>query len=109
MINSEQAFDMLPHVVEIYEKLDIESYRRKAIAKTKGNKEVDLKKVGLEVFLYIIKNSTKVKEEFFSVVAIVDKKTAEEIKNQPLAKTISTFKSIFTDKELMDFFKTAMQ
>lgn len=109
MINSEQAFDMLPYVVDIYEKLDIESYRRKTIAKYKGKKNIDQQKVGLDVLLYIVKNSSKVKEEFFTVVAIADKKAVEEIKEQSLAKTISTFKEIFTDKELMDFFKTAMQ
>lgn len=109
MIKSEQAFDMLPYVVEIYEKLDIESYRRKSIAKHKKTKNVDLQKVGLDVLLYIIKNSNKVKEEFFTVVAIADEKSVEEIKAQSLVKTITTFKEVFTDKELMDFFKTAMQ
>ncbi|MEK3855936.1 hypothetical protein [Cytobacillus sp. FSL H8-0458] len=109
MIKSEQAFDMLPHVVEIYEKLDIESYRRKSIAKHKKAKNVDLQKVGLDVLLYIIKNSSKVKEEFFTVVAIADEKSVDEIKAQSLVKTITTFKEVFTDKELMDFFKTAMQ
>lgn len=109
MINSEQAFDMLPYAVEIYEKLDIESYRRKSITKHKGKKDIDTEKVGLDVLLYIVKNSGKVKEEFFNVVAIADKKAVEEVKQQSLAKTVATFKAIFTDKELMDFFKTAMQ
>lgn len=109
MINSEQAFDMLPHVVDIYEKLDMDSYRRKMVLKYKDKENVDANKVGLEVTFYIVRNSSKVKEEFFSVVAIAEKKSVEEVKAQSLAKTISTFKNVFTDKELMDFFKTAMQ
>ncbi|MBO0962494.1 hypothetical protein J1P26_22630 [Neobacillus sp. MM2021_6] len=109
MINSEQAFDMLPHVVEIYEKLDMDAYRRKMVLKYKDKDKVDADKVGLEVILFIVKNSRKAKEEFFSVVAIAEQKTLEEVKAQSLAKTISTFKNVFTDKELMDFFKTAMQ
>jgi hypothetical protein len=109
MINSEQAFDMLPYIVDIYEKLDIESYRRKSIAKNKKKNDVDLQKVGLDVLMFIVKNSSKVKEEFFTVVAIADGKTVEEVKGQSLVKTISTFKGIFTDQELMSFFKTAMQ
>ena len=109
MINSEQAFDMLPHVVDIYEKLDMDAYRRKMILKYKDKKNVDANKVGLEVTFYIVKNSGKVKEEFFSVVAIAERKTVDEVKAQSLAKTISTFKNVFTDKELMDFFSEAMQ
>jgi hypothetical protein len=109
MINSEQAFDLLPHVVDIYEKLDMDAYRRKMVLKYKDKENVDTDKVGLEVILYIVKNSQKVKEEFFSVVAIAEQKSVEEVKAQSLAKTISTFKDVFTDKELMDFFKTAMQ
>jgi hypothetical protein len=109
MINSEQAFDLLPHIVDIYEKLDMDAYRRKMVLKYKDKENVDTDKVGLEVILYIVRNSQKVKDEFFSVVAIAEQKTVEEVKAQSLAKTISTFKDVFTDKELMDFFKTAMQ
>ncbi|WP_342432608.1 hypothetical protein [Neobacillus sp. FSL H8-0543] len=109
MINSEQAFDMLPDMVNIFEKLDIENYRKESLAKYQGEENVDYKKVGLEVIFYIIKNSGKVKDEFFSVVSIAEGKEVEEIKKQSLAKTITTFKEILTDKELMGFFKTAMQ
>jgi hypothetical protein len=108
VISSEQAFDMLPYVAEMYEKLDIESYRKKSIAKNKGKNDVDLEKVGLDVLLYVVKNLGKVKEEFFAVAAIADNKPVAEIKAQSITKTISTFKDVFTDKELMSFFKTAM-
>lgn len=109
MINTEQAFDMLPHVIEIYEKLDLDNYRKSLMEKHKGQKEIDTNEVGLSVILYIVKNSTKVKEEFFTIVAIADNKTVEEIKSQSLILTAKTFKEIFSDPELMDFFKTAMQ
>lgn len=108
MINSEQAFDMLPHMAIIFEKLDIEGYRKKSLAKYKNKDNVDYKKIGLEVVLYIVKNSNKVKEEFFSIVSIADNKSIDEVKSQSLTKTITTFKEIVTDKDLMGFFKTAM-
>jgi hypothetical protein len=109
MINSEQAFDMLPYMIMIFEKLDIEKYRQDNITKYQGKKDIDFKKVGLEVVFHIIKNSGKVKEEVFSIIAIAERKDIHEIKSQSLVKTLSTFKELLTDKELMSFFKIAMQ
>jgi hypothetical protein len=113
MLNSEKAFDMLPFVVDIYDKLDMDNYRKKAAQKyEKSNKEgkpVSQLDAGIEAFKYVMKNSTKVKEEFFAVVASFEDKTVEEVKAQPFAKTLLTFKTIFTDPELTNFFKEAMQ
>ncbi len=108
MINSNQAFDMLPFMVDIYDKLKIDSYRKNLIEKTKG-KTVDKKELGIDLVKYIVKNSKNVKEEFFNIVAIAEEKTIEEIKSQSLVKTIKTFNEIFTDPDLTDFFKSAMQ
>lgn len=103
MINTEQAFDMLPYVSDIYAKLDFESYRKTI------NKGKDIETVGLDAIMFIIKNSGKIKAEIFEIVAVVDGKTADEVKKQPITKTLFTFKALFTDTELMDFFKGAMQ
>lgn len=103
-MNSEKAFDMLPYVAEIFEKIDILNYINKIRAKEK-----DQEKAGMQMILYIVKNSSKVKEEFFNVVAIAEEKTVEEVKKQGLAATIKAFKDIFSDPELMDFFKQAIQ
>lgn len=113
MLNSEKAFDMLPHVVDIYDKLNIDAYRKEAMkkhekAKKKGETVSQLD-AGIDVFKYIIKNSGKVKEEFFAIVAIFEDKTVDEVKAQPFINTLTTFKEVFTDKELTDFFKSAMQ
>ncbi|MGO4887066.1 hypothetical protein ACJ2A9_04850 [Anaerobacillus sp. MEB173] len=108
-VNTEQAFDMLPYAVELYEKLDIEAYRKKLATKYKNKKNVDVTKVGIEVIMYIVKNSMKVKEEFFQIVAIAENKSIDEVKAQSPIKTAMTFKEIFSDEELMAFFKAAMQ
>lgn len=108
MISSEQAFDMLPVVVDIFDKLELDDYRKELTAKNAG-KQVDNVAIAIEVFKYIFKNSGKVKTEFFEIVAIFEGKPVEEIKRQSLAKTIITLKEIFTDKESMSFFKQAMQ
>lgn len=110
MINSEKAFDMLPHVVDIYDKLDLDGYRKKITKKNQEKEvEVDVMDIGIDVFKFILKNSGKVKEEFFNIIAIADDKEIEEVKNQSLAKTLSDIKRVFGDKELLDFFKSAMQ
>lgn len=108
MISSEQAFDMLPSVVDIYEKLNLDEYRKELAENNKGNVK-DKMAIGIQVFKYIFKNSGKVKQEVFEIVAIFDGKTVEEIKKQSFIKTILVFKEILSDQESMDFFKKAVQ
>lgn len=108
MLTSEQAFDMLPHVADLYDKLNLEDYRKQLKEKYQG-KEADDHAVGIEVFKHIFKNSGKIKGEVFHIVAIADGKTVQEIKEQSFTKTIMALKSIFSDKETVDFFRQAMQ
>ena len=111
MINSEKAFDMLPYVSDIYEKIDMGKYianKKFEIAKNKNNDEVEIMGYGLDMFSYIMKQSPKIKDEFFQIVAIIEDKTLEEVKAQNLGETIGTIKALFEDIETMDFFKQAM-
>jgi uncharacterized protein YwgA len=108
-IDSEQAFDMLPYVADIYEKIDLDCYRKKISNENKGNTDIDQQQVGIDAIKYVLKNSSKVKEEFFNIVAIADLKSIEEVKKQSFIKTIQSIKNIFSDPELVDFFKQAMQ
>lgn len=108
MITSEKVFDMLPTVVTLYDKLDIDSYRKK-LAKENIKKKLDSNDLGIEIFKYVLKNSSKVKEDFFEIVAIFDDKTVEEVKLQSFGKTINSIKEIFSDKETVGFFKDAIQ
>ena len=102
--STEQIFDMLPYAVEIYEKIDFDGYRKKLQAKYKG-KKIDPTDAGIDAFKFVLKNSSKVKEEFFQLVAIAENKTVEEVRNQNFIETIKTIKEIFSNKELVDFFK----
>jgi hypothetical protein len=108
MLTSEQAFDMLPIVVEVYNKLEVDKYR-KDLAKKYEGKKVDQISIGIEAFKFVLKNSGKVKEQIFGIVAVFEGKPVEEIKNQSFVKTVMTFKAIFSDKDLVDFFKQAMR
>ncbi len=107
VITNDMAFDMLPHAVDLFDKLELNEYRKIVSEKYQG-KQMDKVEVGIEVFKHIVKNLGKAKQEVYSIVAIVEGKTAEDVQNQSFAKTIMTFKSILTDKETMDFFKQAM-
>ena len=112
MITSEQAFDMLPYVVDIYDKLKIKEYatKRAQQAKKSGKAVEEIKlEVGEDVLKYIVKNSPKVKEEFFSVVGIAAGKTKDEAKKQPPTESIKVFMDVFQDKDLLAFFREAMQ
>ncbi|WP_416149506.1 hypothetical protein ACM26V_00455 [Salipaludibacillus sp. HK11] len=106
-IDSEQAFDMLPYVAAIYDKVDFDTYR-KDLAKKKINKD-DYLWAAIDGAKYILRNSGKVKNEFFHIVSIAQKKTPNEVKKQPFFKTIVTIKTIFSDPELVAFFKQAIE
>ncbi|MGD6832582.1 hypothetical protein ACQCT5_10485 [Sutcliffiella halmapala] len=110
MIKTEKAFDMLPFVADIYEKLDLQGYVQKNIIKAKDGKTDELQvNAGIKITVFVMKNSPKIKEEIFHIVALAQEKDVEEVKSQPLIHTINTFKAIFANDELVSFFKSAMQ
>ena len=108
MISTEKAFDMLPSVVDLYDKLDIDGYRKKTIKENKG-KEADQTTLGINLFKYVLKNSGKIKNEAFEIVSVFEDRPVDEIKAQNFMLTLGTLKAIFTDKEAVSFFKDAMQ
>lgn len=111
MLSTEKAFDMLPTVVVLYDKLDIDGYRKRLAEenKDKNKKDLNIKVLGTDLFKHILKNSQKVKEEVFEMVSIFEDKPIEEVKAQNFMKTINTAKEIFTDKDTMELFKSAIQ
>ena len=108
MIETEKAYDMLPVVVDLYDKLDIKEYRKK-MAKEYEGQEVDQTAVGIDMFKFVLKNSKKIKEEVFEMVAIFQDKTAEEVKAQNFAETVKAIKEIFTDEAAMALFGDAIR
>lgn len=109
MFSTEKAFDMLPSVVVLYDKLDLDSYRKDFAEKNKGKDNLDATMIGIDLFKHVLKNSAKVKEEVFEIVAVFEEKTVEEVKSQKFMKTLNTIKEIFSDTETNDFLKQAMQ
>lgn len=109
MLTTNQVFDMLPTVVVLYEKLDLDKYRKKIAKENKDKKDVDSTVIGIDLFKYVLKNSAKIKEEVFEMVSIFEDKPIEEVKAQSFGKTIATVKEIFTDKDATELFKSAIQ
>jgi len=108
IFSTEKAFDMLPMVTVMYEKLDIDGYRKKLKAESKGKKDISANVIGIDLFKYILKSSGKIKEEVFEIVSIAEDMTIEEVKAQTFTKTIKTMKDIFTDKDTTELFKSAI-
>jgi len=107
MISSEKLFDMLPIIVAIYDKLDLDVYRKK-IQKENITKKLSAYDLGIVLGKYILTNSKNVKEELFEIVATMQEITLEEAKAQGPFKMITTLKAIFTDKDAVSFFKQAI-
>lgn len=108
MVSTEKIYDMLPMVVELYDKLDLDKYIKKVQSENKNKKDINTKSVGIEIFKHILKNTPKVKIEVFEIVAIFEGKEIEEIKAQNFMLTINALKDLFSDKDATDFFKQAM-
>ena len=108
MISTSKAFDMLPSVVDLYDKLEIDSYRKKMAEENKG-KDLDQMAMGIDLFKFVLKNSGKVKPEVFEIVAVFEGKPIEEIKEQGFMETVNSLKKIFSDKEAMVFFRSAVK
>lgn len=103
MISTEKAFDLLPDVIEIAEKLEIKEY----IAKNQG-KTNDAQEAGFALIFHIAKNMGKVKENVIALLAKVEDKTEKEIAEQPVGKTYNDFKALMQSEGVMDFFSSAM-
>lgn len=108
MVNTEKAFSLLPVVAILYDKLELDEYRKKVAQENKGKKGVSAELLGIDLFKYVLKNSAKIKEEVFEIVSIFEEKTVEEVKAQNFMLTINSLKAIFTDTETTDFLKQAM-
>lgn len=106
MINTEKAFDLLPHIMDLYEKLELNEQIKILNANSKGKSK---EAVGIELVKYVMKNSGKVKEEFFYIVSIIQEKDVDTIKKQNFMETILSIKHLFSDKEAMSFFINAMK
>ena len=108
MLSTDKTFDILPHIVDVYEKLDLYKYYEEKRKEYKKN-PVTQWQAGEELFKFIFKNAVKVKTEIFNIAAIVSEKPVEEIAKQNIVKTVMDLKELFVDKETMDFFKQAVQ
>lgn len=97
-MTSEKMFDILPIVVEIYEELNIDGFRKTLPENTNS------KDAGIKAFKYMLKNSSKVKQQVFEVVAVLADQTIEEVRAQNFFKTINTLKQLFESQEVQDFF-----
>lgn len=103
-INTEKAFDMLPHAADILEKLGLKDF----ILKNQTTDKKDIDRKGFDLVVFVLRNSGAVKENVFEIVAIMEDKTTEEVKKQSFVKTLASFKELIQDKELMSFFNMAM-
>ena len=66
-IDSEQLFDMLPYVSDIYDKIKFDQFRKELQKKYKGKKNVDSLDPAIEATKFILKNSGKSKKSSFKL------------------------------------------
>lgn len=108
MITTSKAFDMLPSVVDLYDKLDIDGYRKTVVEASKG-KTLDQTTLGINLFKFVLKNSGKIKSEVFEIVSVFEEKPVEVVEEQNFIKTANSLREIFADKEAMELFGDAIR
>lgn len=113
MINTEKCIDVLPYAVDIFEKLELAKYIREKQISVLGKSKEEIEELGEEAgfkFLsHICRNITTVKEELFNFVAVLQEKSVEEVKAQPIGETLKVFKEVLSNTEAVTFFKLAMK
>ena len=111
MLSTEKVFDLLPYVADIFDQLDLEKVldeKRAEAKKQKGTDKERQKALGLSMIMHIVKNSSKCKDSFFPMLAILCDCTEEEAKQKPVPETITALRELLMDEELMGFFKSAV-
>jgi len=103
MISTEKAFDLLPYMVDIFDKLEIKEY----VKDNKGSTD-DAEKAGYELILYVMRNAPKVKDEVIKVVASIEEKPEKDIRKQSIFVTVKSFKELLEADGVLDFFSSAM-
>ncbi len=112
MLTTEKAFDCLPYVADIFEKLNLQNEldkMREEVMKTKGKKEERQRKMGMAFIMHIVRNSPQCKESFFPLMSVIMDCTVEEAKLKPVGETVGALKQLFADEDLMGFFNSAVQ
>lgn len=104
MIEIEKIVDILPYIVDIYDKLEFSTFSKSL------HKGISQKEAGIKVTLHVMKNAPRIKEEIFKIIAILEDMTLEEARKRGLSSSIKSLKALFeNDQELMYFFKSAMK
>ncbi len=101
MLTTEQAFDALPYVAEIYEKLELQKFYEE---QRKKNKDAPNEQLAQAVIMHIVKNSQKCRDSFFPLIAVLTGLTEEEARKQPVKDTVAVLRELFKD-ENWGFFK----
>jgi len=97
MIETDKALDIFPVLGNIIEKLDIKELG------------TDGKKAGTKIFKTVLTKVPAIKKELYEIVNIISGTGTEEIKKQSFGKTITAFKQVTDDPDLMDFIKQAFK
>jgi hypothetical protein len=113
-ITGEQAFDMLPAMCRIFEKLDLTKIVMQVRQENKDNNIKKATKTTIndstnKVLKYVSKNIPKIKSEFFEIVGIAWNVSAEEAKKAGIGACMKVFFVILKDPDMTDFFGQAIQ
>ena len=105
-----EAADVLVQLSPLLDNIATDDTLMKTIGK--GIKKDGLTKVGIAMEgLHRVFASTPLllqdhREDVFGIVAIINRKTVDEVKEQNIVQTISEIKALVEDKDLLSFFST---
>lgn len=109
IISTDTAFDMVPAVCSIYDKIDVKTFTSAfADEMNTAESEVDETIVGLDLFMHVLRQSSLIKDEIVEIVSILEDRSIEDVRAQSIIKSLTSIKTIFEDREIMGFFESVM-
>ena len=110
-LSTDKATDVLcsltPYIANIVSDEELFNELKKTIDLKDVENKAQYLAVGAEKITKILPIVLKKrKNDVFGILAIMNEKSAEEIANQNILVTLNQAKTIFKDKELIDFFKS---
>lgn len=105
-LTTEKTLELMPTMIDIYDKLDMGEYIKKV---RKENKGITNEKAAEKALKYIGRNTPKIIPEVIEVVAAVQGDSSDEVKKQSPIKTIKVFMDLLHDPEVSGFFDSATE
>lgn len=103
MISTKKAFQIMPFLANILDKIHFKEFFAEVSA------EQGEEKAGIDFTIFLMKNVDKCMGDVCNAVAILEDKELKAVEEQDVFETLDTLNELFKNEKLMAFFGSAMR